>query len=155
MGLRETPAFHTTTYRTYFTATIKLWYLFFWYSLPFYLNCSFFSISRFLNHSFLYSCRFLFSSGDNELYLSLAFCFISSLFFIIILFTVPLKKIKENNKCVTYSLKFADSMKFMNDSLSNLVDNLSELYACKCLGKRDQNIKITYKEKKYVFIKTY
>ena len=63
-------------------------------------------------------------------------------------FSVPLKKIKKDNKCVNYSLKFVGSMKFMNDSLSNLVDNLSELYTCKCLDKRDQNIKITYKEKK-------
>ena len=36
----------------------------------------------------------------------------------------------------------------MNDSLSNLVDNLSELYVCKCLNKKDQNIKIKYKEQK-------
>ena len=42
----------------------------------------------------------------------------------------------------------------MNDSLSNLVDNLSELYVCKCLNKKDQDIKIKYKEQKYVFIKT-
>ena len=63
-------------------------------------------------------------------------------------FSVPLKKIKKDNKCVTYSLKFVGSMKFMNDSLSNLVDNLSELYTCKCLDKKDQDIKVTYKEKK-------
>ena len=53
---------------------------FFWYSLPFSLNCSFFSKVKFFNHFFLYSSRFLFRSGDNELYLSHAFCFISSLF---------------------------------------------------------------------------
>ena len=39
----------------------------------------------------------------------------------------------------------------MNDSLSNLVGNLSELYTCKCLDKKDQDIKIKYKEQK-VFI---
>ena len=36
----------------------------------------------------------------------------------------------------------------MKDSLSNLVDNLSKLYICKCLDKKDQDIKVTYKEKK-------
>ena len=34
----------------------------------------------------------------------------------------------------------------MNDSLSNLVDNLSELYVCKCLNKKEQTIKIKYKK---------
>ena len=34
----------------------------------------------------------------------------------------------------------------MNDSLSNLVDNLSELYVCKCLNKKEKSIKIKYKE---------
>ena len=36
----------------------------------------------------------------------------------------------------------------MNDSVSNLIDNLSELYVCKCLNKKDQNIKIKYNEQK-------
>ena len=36
----------------------------------------------------------------------------------------------------------------MNDSFSNLVDNLSELYVCKCLNKKDQDIKIKCKEQK-------
>ena len=40
----------------------------------------------------------------------------------------------------------------MNDSLSSLVNNLSELYIYKCLNKKDQNIKIKNKEQK-VFIK--
>ena len=41
----------------------------------------------------------------------------------------------------------------MNDSLSNLVDNLSELYTCKCLDKKDQDIKIKYKEQKVLIYK--
>ena len=68
-------------------------------------------------------------------------------------FTVPLKKMKKDDKCVTYSLKFIDSIRFMNDSLSNLVDNLSELYTCKCLDKKDQDIKIKYKEQKVLIYK--
>ena len=38
----------------------------------------------------------------------------------------------------------------MSDSLSNLVDNLSELYVCQCLNKKEQAIKIKYKEQKIV-----
>ena len=57
-------------------------------------------------------------------------------------FSIPLKKQKINGKCVTYNLKVIDSKQFMNDSLSNLVNNLSELYVCKCLNKKDQDIKI-------------
>ena len=38
-----------------------------------------------------------------------------------IAFSVPLKK--ENDKKITYKLKFLDSYRFMSISLSNLVDN--------------------------------
>ena len=41
-----------------------------------------------------------------------------------------------------------DSMCLMNESLSNLVDNLSDLYTCKCLDETNQDIKVTWKEKK-------
>ena len=41
----------------------------------------------------------------------------------------------------------------MDDSLSNLVDNLSGLYGCKCLNKKDQDIKIKYKEQKLLIHK--
>ena len=40
-----------------------------------------------------------------------------------ITFSVPLKK--EDDGKITYKLKFIDSHKFMQTSLSNLVDNLS------------------------------
>ena len=42
-----------------------------------------------------------------------------------ITFSVPIKKVLGNDKTVTYKLKFIDSYRFMQDSLSNLVDNLS------------------------------
>ena len=48
-----------------------------------------------------------------------------------ITFSVPIKKVLDNDndndrdKTVTYKLKFIDSYRFMQDSLSNLVDNLS------------------------------
>ena len=64
-----------------------------------------------------------------------------------ITFSVPIKKVLDNDndndsdsdsdndndkdknkvKTVTYRLKFIDSYRFMQDSLSNLVDNLSEI----------------------------
>ena len=50
-----------------------------------------------------------------------------------ITFSVPIKKVLDNDndndrdKTVTYKLKFIDSYRFMQDSLSNLVDNLSEI----------------------------
>ena len=42
-----------------------------------------------------------------------------------ITFSVPIKKENDNGKTFTYKLKFIDSYRFMQDSLSNLVDNLS------------------------------
>ena len=49
-----------------------------------------------------------------------------------ITFKVPPKKEMKNGKFVTYKLKFIDSIRFMNSSLSDLTDNLSELkQACK------------------------
>ena len=42
-----------------------------------------------------------------------------------ITFSAPIKKEHDNGKTTTYKLKFIDSYRFMQDSLSNLVDNLS------------------------------
>ena len=42
-----------------------------------------------------------------------------------ITFSVPVKKGHNNGKTTIYKLKFIDSCRFMQDSLSNLVDNLS------------------------------
>ena len=44
-----------------------------------------------------------------------------------ITFSAPIKKEHDNGKTTTYKLKFIDSYRFMQDSLSNLVDNLSEI----------------------------
>ena len=44
-----------------------------------------------------------------------------------IIFSVPVKKEHDNGKPSIYKLKFIDSYRFMSDSLSNLVDNLSEI----------------------------
>ena len=39
-----------------------------------------------------------------------------------------MKKELDNNKTIAYKLKFIDSFRFMSNSLSSLVDNLSEIY---------------------------
>ena len=44
-----------------------------------------------------------------------------------ITFSVPIKKEHDNGKPSIYKLKFIDSYRFMQDSLSNLVDNLSDI----------------------------
>ena len=61
-------------------------------------------------------------------------------------FSIPIKKVQKDKKCITCNLKFIDSIKFMNESLGTLVNNLSKLYGCKCINKEDQDIKIKYKE---------
>ena len=49
-----------------------------------------------------------------------------------ITFSVPIKKL-ENDKIITYKIKFIDSFRFMSSSLSSLVDNLSKgLHNDKC-----------------------
>ena len=45
----------------------------------------------------------------------------------IITFSVPIKKEHDNGKTTTCKLKFIDSYRLMQDSLSNLVDNLSSI----------------------------
>ena len=55
-----------------------------------------------------------------------------------ITFSVPLKK--EDDGKITYKLKFIDSYRFMQSSLSNRVDNLSGVY--------DKECKKLWKEKK-------
>ena len=42
-----------------------------------------------------------------------------------IAFSVAIKKELDNNKTITYKLKFIDKFRFMSTSLSSLVDNLS------------------------------
>ena len=65
-------------------------------------------------------------------------------------FSIPIKKKVYPNskntkkKLLTYNLKFIDSVRHMNESLSKLVDNLSEINKCKCDDESLKNIKVTY-----------
>ena len=40
---------------------------------------------------------------------------------------MPIKKEHDNNKTITYKIKFVDTCRFMPSKLSDLVDNLSEI----------------------------
>ena len=56
--------------------------------------------------------------------------------------SVPISKELDNNKTITHILKFIDSFRFMSTSLSNLVDNLSEVYKKEWKGCEERrNIK--------------
>ena len=46
-------------------------------------------------------------------------------------FSVPIKKELNNGRTVTYKLQFIDSYRFMQSSLSGLVDNTSEILKAK------------------------
>ena len=48
-----------------------------------------------------------------------------------ITFSVPIKKELNNGRTVTYKLQFIDSYRFMQSSLSDLVDNTSEILKAK------------------------
>ena len=58
-----------------------------------------------------------------------------------ITFSVPIKKIHDNDKTIIHRLKFIDSFRFISTSLSSLVDNLSEIYKkeCKSCKERKKN----------------
>ena len=57
-------------------------------------------------------------------------------------FSVPIKKEHDNDKTITYKIKFVDTCRFMPSKLSDLVDNLSEINNkdCKTCMER-KNIK--------------
>ena len=61
-----------------------------------------------------------------------------------ITFSVPIKKELNNGKTVTYKFKFIDGFRFMSTSLSELVDNTSEIFnsvECKsCIEKMKINL---------------
>ena len=65
-------------------------------------------------------------------------------------FSIPIKKKVYANskntkkKLLTYNLRFIDSARHMNESLSTLVDNSTESKNCKCEEKLFDNIKMTY-----------
>ena len=54
-------------------------------------------------------------------------------------FKVPLKKIIEDGKLITYKLKFIDSNRFMGTSLASLTDNLSEINIKDCKKCMERN----------------
>ena len=64
-------------------------------------------------------------------------------------FSIPIgKKVYANSKntkkkLLTYNLRFIDSARHVNESLSTLVDNLSGIKNCNCEKKSFDNIKIT------------
>ena len=47
-------------------------------------------------------------------------------------FSVPIKNEHDNNKTITYKIKFVDTCRFMSSKLSDLVDNLSEINNIDC-----------------------
>ena len=55
-----------------------------------------------------------------------------------ITFSVPIKKELDNGKTITYKLKFIDSFRFTATSLSNLIDNLSEIYKKECKACKER-----------------
>ena len=66
-------------------------------------------------------------------------------------FSIPIKKeVKESDqqikKVITCNLKLMDTARHNNRALSTLVDNLCELFMCKCEGNSDKNIKIKIEE---------
>ena len=68
-------------------------------------------------------------------------------------FSIPIRKEvkeekqkKQKKKVITYNLKFIDSKKHMDNALSTLVNNLSEINKCKCKEDIDKPIKIKTKK---------
>ena len=51
---------------------------------------------------------------------------------------VPIKKKLDNSKTITYKLKFIHSFTFMQTSLSEVVNNLSEIYSKECRGYKER-----------------
>ena len=55
-----------------------------------------------------------------------------------ITFSVPIKKKHDNDRTITYRLKFIDRFRFISNSLSSLVDNLSEIYKKECKSCKER-----------------
>lgn len=60
--------------------------------------------------------------------------------------SIPIKIKREDDKFTRYNLKFIDSAKFMTGSLDTHVNNLSELYNCRCEDKKKQSVKVKCKK---------
>ena len=66
-----------------------------------------------------------------------------------ITFSVPIKKKCDDNKTITHKLRFIDSFRFMNFSLSDLVDNLSgrifnRRVCTKCMEREKSNLECCF-----------
>ena len=68
-----------------------------------------------------------------------------------ITFKVPLKKENEDGKLITCKLKFIDSIRFMDRSLSDITDKLSELNKQECNNKQQQIIQVNNTTERKVF----
>ena len=55
-----------------------------------------------------------------------------------ITFSVPIKKESENGKTITNKLKFIDSYRFMLSKLSDLINDLSEIYSKQLRGYKER-----------------
>ena len=82
-----------------------------------------------------------------------------------LLFQCKLKKL-DNGKTTAYKLKFIDSVRFMSSKLSDLVDNLSEIYkkegcnerriikpVCDFIGLKNNKLRYKCKECKKSWLK--
>ena len=55
-----------------------------------------------------------------------------------ITFSVPIKKESDNGKTITNKLKFIDSYRFMLSKLSDLINDLSEIYSKQRRGYKER-----------------
>ena len=69
-----------------------------------------------------------------------------------ITFSVPIKKELDNDKTITYKIKFIDSFRFMSNSLSSLIYNLSEgLHSDKCTDCKSCLDYMVFKDDQLIF----
>ena len=69
-----------------------------------------------------------------------------------ITFSVPIKKRPDNDKSITYKIKFIDYFRLISTSLSNLVYNLSEGLPCdKCLDCKSCRDHMSVKDDQLIF----
>ena len=69
-----------------------------------------------------------------------------------IAFSVPIRNELDNGKITTYKIKFIDRFRFMSSSLSNLVDNLSEIFHIdKCMDCKSCLEYMMFKDDQLIF----
>ena len=68
-------------------------------------------------------------------------------------FSVPIEKGLDNGKSMKYKVMFIDSFRFMQTSLSKLVNNLSEIYSKENLNQ--YMILLDLKKKNYIINATF